>query len=222
MAKAVKEKKTPEEISRISRSSVSRSKESERKIANLMTEWSGVQFRRRRVEGKDVGTIALNSVADVIPIVGDFNFAIEVKIEKKFSLVALMKTTKTCTFTSWWLQVNHDCSLMTASRQRQTLPMLFFRHGVNFNWLALSVEGFESIEFRGRVATMTTAIYSSFGVVSGNVSHSPKNKVIVSMQLPDVVFMRCDDFFASAVPSSVFNGGVPQCPAATAIRQNSE
>ena len=42
-------KPSREEMSRIGRSNVRRSKSHERRVAHLLTEWAGVDFRRRRV-----------------------------------------------------------------------------------------------------------------------------------------------------------------------------
>ncbi len=67
-----KVERTKEEIlaqqSKIGKSNVRRSKGHERQVAHYLTDWSGQEFRRRRVEGRDVTVIERESTADVIPV----------------------------------------------------------------------------------------------------------------------------------------------------------
>ena len=72
-------KLTFDEMSRIGKSNVARSKSHERRVAKLLQDWSNVEFRRRRVEGRDSTVIERESTADVIPVKGEILFSIEAK-----------------------------------------------------------------------------------------------------------------------------------------------
>ena len=61
-------------FSRIGRSNVKTAKVHERRVAHLLADWSGVPFRRRRVEGRGNAVRIVELVADVIACAGDFHF----------------------------------------------------------------------------------------------------------------------------------------------------
>lgn len=137
---------TPEQLAKFSKtgkSNVRSSKEHERRVANLLTEWAGVQFRRRRVEGKDVGTLALELVGDIIPIHGQYRFSVECKKGKGFSLDALFANPAACLFTEWWHQACYDAQLLRADLKRNVHPMMFFKPHPNWDWVALSAHALE-------------------------------------------------------------------------------
>lgn len=190
------------DASRIAKSNVNRSKSHERLIALWLTEWTGIQFRRRRVTGRDTNTRMLEMTADVIPLEGNFIFSVEAKCGKGFSLDALMGEPHKCLFTAWWHQTCYDASLATQDMGRTIYPMLFFRPGNNQNWVAVSSkimdivkhDYFPNISYNG---------YSNIGEVAGDVSHT-KNKKIVKLNLDDVVMARWKDFSAKVDSRSVF------------------
>ena len=68
-----------EKMRAVGKSNVRRGKTYERRVSNLLTEWSGEEFRRRRVEGRDSNVIDRESTADVIPASKKIIFSIEVK-----------------------------------------------------------------------------------------------------------------------------------------------
>jgi len=76
--------------SKIGKSNVRKGKTYERRVASLLGEFTGVQFRRRRVEGRDLSVVERESTADVIPVTGDIKFSIEAKSGKGFSFDAIL------------------------------------------------------------------------------------------------------------------------------------
>lgn len=211
--------------SRIGRSNVSRSKAHERRIAHLLTDWSGVPFRRRRVEGRDTAVRVVELVADVIPCVGDFHFSIEAKCGRDFSLDGLMATPLVSCFTGWWHQACYDAQLVSGDLGRTVLPMMFFKPHPNWDWVAFSASAINLLcpklsshsDPDGAPANVVPGgagklwfphlLFDAFawlGEISGNVSHSKKHKKLVKLQLDAVVICRWRDFATSVMPESAF------------------
>ena len=53
--------------SQVGKSNVATAKCHERRVAKLLTEWSGREFRRRRVEGRESDTVLRDLTGDVVP-----------------------------------------------------------------------------------------------------------------------------------------------------------
>lgn len=197
--------------SEVGRSNVNRSKAHERQVANCLAAWSGVIFRRRRAEGRGAAVVEVEGAADVIAVGSDFHFSVEAKCGKGFSLDAMMAHIDKALFTSWWHQATYDADIMTASRERRIFPMLFFRPFVNANWVAIPVSATPLLRpsSGGAVSPLwfphlVFGGYSGAGPIAGDVSHSPKHKKIVEVQLDDVVMCRWADFAANVEPRSAF------------------
>lgn len=196
--------------SAIGKSNVRRSKTHERRIAKLLTEWSGVQFRRRRVEGRDSAVRVVELVADVIPCEGDFHFSIEAKCGKKFSLDALMANPTKCLFTDWWHQACYDAQLISGDLNRIIYPLMFFKPHPNWDWVAFSSYSLRVIKQVGRLDAELTFPHLSFdafsfiGPIEGDVSHSKKNEKLVKIDLDPVIICRWYDFANNIDPVSTF------------------
>jgi len=200
------------EQSRIGKSNVNRSKNHERLVAKFLTEWSGVEFRRRRVTGRDTATRMVEATADVIPINGDFLFSIEAKCGKRFSFDSLLSGIHTCVFSDWWHQTSYDSQLGTADRGYNIYPMLFFRPSPQSNWVAFSINAIPILRSKNLNKATSNVLwfphlifygYSCAGLIDGDVSHTRKPK-IVKLLLDDVVFCRWKDFADNVDPISVF------------------
>ncbi len=185
--------------SKIGKSNVRKGKTYERRVANLLTEYTGELFRRRRVEGRDVSTIERESTADVISVSKDINFSIEVKSGKGFSLDALLANPEKCLFTTWWHQATYDAVLVSKAFNRDISPLLFFKGSGTTDWLAIPTY----ILGDSKVAKLDY-VYTK-NPIKMNVSHTDKksNEVIVELNLPSVSFIRWHDF-ASAVSPKIF------------------
>lgn len=221
MAKEPKVKKTKEEISKICSSSVKTSKVHERRVANLLTEWSGVPFRRRRIQGREGALRMAELAADVIPTAGDFDMSVECKKGKDFSLEALMANQKTSKFSKWWLQCCYDAQLVSQDQGRTVYPFMFFKPEPAFDWVAFSAnmalrpkDGLvlrpqveEAVRRGDRVWWFPHLLFDEFaycGPVEGDISHSAKHPKMVSIDLDPVVICRWREFERSVDPKSTF------------------
>lgn len=204
-----------QKFSKIGKSNVATAKAHERRVAKLLTEWSGAPFRRRRVEGRGDDVNVVEGVADVISASGHIYFAIEAKKGEGFSLDALMADPVSAKFTSWWHQASYDAKILSDRVGQPRYPMLFFKPHPNWDWVAVpqycfAIQPqllrprsgpsrtdiwFPHIEFRG---------YRMCGPISKNVSQSKKNPVMVPLQLDDVYICRWSDFADQVQPLSIF------------------
>lgn len=214
------DKPTPEEIrarqSKTGRSNVNRAKSHERKVASLLTEWTGSEFRRRRVEGRDSTVIERESTADVISVKDEINFSIEAKCGAMPSFDALLANPNGTIFSEWWHQTCFDVSLLTKVFKRTFYPMMFFRPSLNANWIAISEYAFSRKvlkpikdigDDRGIwFPHFSFDEYKHSGPVSYNVIRT-KNKAnykFVPIELDPIIFCRWSDFAANVDPKSFF------------------
>ncbi len=217
---------TKEEQSRIGKSNVRSAKVHERRIAELLTEWSGKLFRRRRVEGRGLDVRVVEGVSDVIPVEGDIYFAIEAKKGKDFSLDALLASPHTNKFTKWWHQATFDAQLLTEKSGVKRYPFLMFKPVPAWDWIAVPQAAFQFLRPKYDPNTTDSKSYSRFeaaiaeqtiwfqhiaydeywyiGPVTADVSHSKKNPVLVALELPPLYFCRWRDFAANVDPASFF------------------
>ena len=214
-------KKKPDR-SRIGKSNVRKGKTLERRVAHLLTDWTGVEFRRRRVEGRDATVVERESTADVIPVKGMVHCSIEAKSGHGFSLDALLSSHETTIFTSWWHQATYDCTILETVFKRLFFPMLFFKPHANFDWVAVDQRLFlynilkpsvlaaanyaKSLEVNQPIwfPSISYGYYHIAPKISLNVSHSKNNKVFESLQLPSLYFCRWKDFASNIDPTSFF------------------
>lgn len=202
------------DFSKIGKSNVRRSKGHERKIAKLLQEFTGVEFRRRRVEGRDATTIERESTSDVISVRGTPKFTIEAKCGKGFSFDGLLANTKANIFTEWWHQANYDAKLLSehfeSTTKQRFYPMIFFKPQINTDWIAIPIDVI-ALE----VVHMVEGASLPYYTFNGYSFHNPiglnvvrtKNKNnyrIIDLELPNVAFCRWKDFIGSIVPSSFF------------------
>jgi hypothetical protein len=209
--------------SKIGKSNVRSAKVHERRIAKLLSEWSGRKFRRRRVEGRGDDVKVVEGVADVIPVEGDIIFAVEAKKGKDFSIDGLMSNPAGARFTEWWHQASYDAELLTKKTNVQRYPMLFFKPHPNWDWVAVPFQVFQQNILRSKdiepaeyeIRRKCSEVwfphvhfdaYCWMGPISHNTSRSKQKdkKVMVSLQLSPVVFCRWRDFAAFVDPESIF------------------
>lgn len=196
------EKKTR---SQVGRSNVRKGKTYERRIANLLTEYTGHEFRRRRVEGRDLNVIERESTADVIPVKADIIFSIEAKSGKGFSFDALLGNPKKNIFTAWWHQASYDAQLLTKAFDRTIYPLLFFKYSTTQDWVAIPTE--VEIKLKDEITQVPCVVYEYIDrQVKMNVSQTSNRKNYVEIELPlhDVRFIRWKDFSECVDPTTLF------------------
>lgn len=211
-----------EKRSKIGKSNVRRSKTHERRIAKLLTTYTNVEFRRRRVEGRDVTVVERESTADVIPVKGEIIFSIEAKCGECTSFDGLLKDPKINKFTKWWHQCVYDAMILTDVLKRQIYPLLFFKPAPSFDWIAIdkrvidngiirpsdlaiddhrrAIERGDKIWFNALQLDM----YDRLGPIEHDVSHSKRNAVLKAIELPSLYMIRWRDFELNVDPKSIF------------------
>lgn len=210
------------DFSKIGRSNVRRSKAHERRVAALLTEWSGMKFRRRRVEGRGDDVRVVELTGDVIPVTGKFLFSVEAKCEKGFSFDALLTNPRLSLFTTWLHQAFYDANDLSTIIRSKASPLLFFKPNPSHDWVAFSTSALsflcpkEDAAYHSKELSCETCqqkkawfphllfdTFSQLGPISGNISHS-KNKHIVDIQFDPVIICRWKDFAANVNPKSAF------------------
>jgi hypothetical protein len=211
---------TKRTYSEIGKSNVRRSKAHERRVAKLLTKWSGSEFRRRRVEGREESTIARESTSDVISVNRIFKFSVEAKCGKDFSFDALLASPQTARFTEWWFQTSYDAGLLTTyltktDKSATIMPMLFFKPEPSFDWVAFPIAAFGFLRIQNedikpnirlwQLQHLNALLYYYHEPIKGNTSHSKKNPVYVEKELPPVAICRWRDFETKIDPSTCFH-----------------
>lgn len=193
--------------SQVGKSNVRKGKTYERRVAQILTDFTKVQFRRRRVEGRDLSVIERESTADVIPVSGNILFSIEAKSGKGFSFDSLLGNPEKCLFSVWWHQATYDATLLTDVLKREIYPMLFFKVSTTQDWLAIPSKCIGGNPGISTISQMPQLEYKYIvDSVKMNVSHTrnKKNFVEITLNLPDVSFVRWKDFSNFVNPQSLF------------------
>jgi len=208
-------------FSKIGKSNVSTAKAHERRVKKLLSEWSGKEFRRRRVEGRGDDVSVVEGVADVIPVEGEIIFAIEAKKEKGFSFDSLLgNTAGNQKFTKWWHQTCYDAHLLTTKTGKDKFPLLFFKPNPSWDWIAVDQKPFLDGTIKPKPGItlpdnwdqskdiwfphLAFNAFSFCGEVTKNIAHSSKNKVMHSMNLSPCYICRWKDFGAYVDADSIF------------------
>jgi len=215
MAELTEEQK--KKFSKTGKSNVRTAKAHERRVAKLLKEWTGKEFRRRRVEGRGDDVKVVEGVGDVIPVEGDTIFAIEAKKGQGFSLDGLMSSPKTAKFTEWWHQVTYDAIILSEKIEQIRYPLLFFKPHPNFDWIAFPQCLIETWYPVNKFDITTSPVpgtlpfphilvncYDRCGEIELDVSHSKKNPVMVSLALLEPCLCRWRDFAANIDPKTIF------------------
>lgn len=204
-------KKRKETYSKTGKRNVATSKSHERRCKKLLTDWSGVEFRRRRVEGRGDDVAVVEGVADIIPTEGEVIFAIESKKGEKFSLNNLFENPKNAKFTEWWHQVNYDAQLLSEKEGAKRWPLLFFKPHPNWDWVALPTVMFSECFIIPKNSTklldkcwwphLSFDNYRHLGPISHKISTSGKK---MALELEPCVMCRWHDFADHVDPTSIF------------------
>jgi len=204
--------------SQIGKSNVSTAKCHERRVAKLLTDWSGRAFRRRRVEGRESDTVLRDLTGDVVP--ADANnkcrFNIEAKKGKGFSFNSILENFSTCKFTSWLHQTVYDADLSSKASGLLIQPLLFFKPHPNYDWVAFDINALNFLKFAATPAIAALPFphllfdhYRHCGSLTFNISHTKNkdNRVMVPLQLPACFICNWTDFAKNVIPDSFFFGG---------------
>lgn len=130
--------------SKIGRKSKRKGRKYESRVAHLLTEFTGVNFRRVPASGgfnKTGGVVVAQHVfsGDVICDDHRFLFSVEAKNRKDMSLTALLKSPTTAMFTKCWDQCLED------AKTNNCKPMMFFKPNMSDDWVCLREQEIDSV-----------------------------------------------------------------------------
>jgi hypothetical protein len=203
--------------SEIGKSNVATAKSHERRVAKLLTEWSGREFRRRRVEGRESDTVLRDLTGDVVPADAQnrCRFNLEAKKGKGFSLTSIISGCSTCKFSEWYHQSTYDAQLVSKALGLDIKPMVFFKPNPNLDWIAFDWTAMDFLRFKDDMSRgcarpwfphLLFEHYRDCGPISFNISHTKnrKNRVIVPLQLAPCFICSWNDFADNINPDSFF------------------
>jgi Holliday junction resolvase len=157
----------------------------ERRCVQLLSEFTGVPFRRipssgafNKFGGAKVAEYVFSG--DVISDNKDFIFSVEAKSQKVFSFVAMLKNPKTSAFTEWWKQCVGDAG--SVSR----LPMLMFKPDSQEDFVALNDAGVNALGIPGSAPHFSIEIYSD--IINLSAPKIFKWKTIIESTKPEKMF----------------------------------
>ena len=130
--------------SAVGRRSKRKGKTYERRTAKLLSEATGVGFRKTPGSGgfnKQGGVQIRDEMfcGDVICDQPDFAFCVESKNRKTFSFTGILKNPDTAAFTSWWYQCCQDAG------EVGLLPILFFKPDNQADFIAVDKRGMDQL-----------------------------------------------------------------------------
>ena len=204
--------------SQVGKSNVSTAKNHERRVAKLLTEWSGREFRRRRVEGRESDTVLRDLTGDVVPAdtKNRCRFNLEAKKGKGFSLTSILGGYTTCKFSEWLHQSTYDANLVSKALGLDIKPMVFFKPNPNLDWVAFDISALEFLRPKESniphnrlwFPHLYFDYYACCGPISFNISHTKnrKNRVMVPLQLAPCFICSWNDFATNVNPDSFFFG----------------
>lgn len=111
--------------SKVGKKSKSKGSAFERKVAEMLTKYTGVNFRKTPSSGgwnkQGVEVAGRVFCGDVICDQADFRFSVEAKNRKAFDILHLVRNPETDPFTEWWFQTTRD------AKSNDLLPIMFIR-----------------------------------------------------------------------------------------------
>lgn len=191
------------DMSKVGRSNVRKSKNHERRVKKLLTDWSNIEFRRRLVEGRSTDIILVDGTADIISVGKSCKFSIEAKSGSGFSLNAVFTSPQTSKFTEWWFQTCYDAHLISKALNKAIYPFLFFKPHPQHDWVAFDVEAYDSLKFSKTIRTTDLRWFSELPEVTMNVSRTA-NKKLYTMKLKSPAITTWSNFAESVLPDSFF------------------
>ena len=190
------------DYSRLGRLSKQKGKRGERRVATLLTEFTGKNFRKVPGSGgfNKQGIIVAERCFSGDIICDDLNFIFSVESKNRpndFSIAQILAVPEKAPFTHWWYQTISDAD------QVRLFPMLFFKASqsstktVGSEHIAITSEAFEAMGCPDEMPRLTLDIYSQVSslVVEGN-------SVSVTLPMPIIVNWRI--FIKHTDPTKMF------------------
>jgi hypothetical protein len=189
--------------SAIGKKSKAKGKRYERHIAKILTDFTGVNFRKIPGSGgfnKTGGVVVADHAfsGDVICDDPGFLYSIEAKNRKNYTLTSLIKSPPTAPFTEGWYQCLED------AKRTSRKPIMFFKPNHNDDWLCFRESDFLELG-------LDKANHFVFNVYRGRIlririrKKGSKERVEVNTTLPDPFVVDWNEFKKHISPESLFN-----------------
>jgi len=180
--------------SKIGKRSKAKGKRYESRAAKLLTDFTGVNFRKTPGSGgwnKAGGVKVADYVfcGDIICDNKHFVFSVEAKSRKSFSFVAILKNPEIAAFTGWWKQCIEDAVSI------HKLPFMMFKPDYQEDFVALTEEGESALGIPNNTPRFTLDVYDDVP--------TPKIfrwKTLISSVNPEFMFQRDKKWHVAARP----------------------
>lgn len=180
-------------------------KSMENRCAKLWTKWTGIDFRRRKVEGHDKNTVSIDGVGDIICAdpTKSCKFTIESKNRKGFSFLNTPFSIKS-PFWDWFAQSACDANIKEHYSNIEFFPFLHFKNGNIGNMVAFYKSDYEKLDILEYVTGYE--IRSNF--LEKIIRRAKVSSKIVEYHVSTdgIIISTWDNFTKSVDPKSVFHG----------------
>lgn len=198
----------PVDRSKLGKSSKSKGKTFERRVASLLISFTGVNFRRTPCSGgmnKFGGVVVAEHIfsGDVLCDSPDFDFSVEAKNRQDISLTAVLRNPSTASFTKYW----HQCVADALTNNRR--PMLFFKNARE-DWVVVTKQDAEYLNALAG-SHIVLNVYQQPVLLSIIDRDSSGKKLEIKpteVTLPTPVMFHWAEFARIVDPKNLFNGGV--------------
>lgn len=179
-------------------------KSMENKCAKMWSAWTGINFRRRKIEGHDTNTVSLDGTGDVICVDTSVSckFTIESKNRKDFSFISTPFSVKS-PFWSWFAQSACDARIKQHYTKVEYFPFLHFKPGSIGNFIALYKKDFETLNPRKKLVGYE--INSNFADDIIRTAKLSDGMVDFKISTGGVLISTWDNFIDAVDPLSVFH-----------------
>jgi hypothetical protein len=186
---------------KVGRKAKRKGKTYERRCAKLLTEWTGVNFRKTPGSGgfnKQGGVVIREELfcGDLICDRSDFKFCVEAKNRQEFNFNAILKNPNTAAFTKWWWQCNDDAARMSL------MPILFFKPNNVDDFIALDFSALSMFGYTGRRFMLDC--YGSPVTFTMTTKDKKKETITAKLSIPFIINWK--EFAAEVDPSIAFRG----------------
>ena len=189
------------DYSAIGKRSKRKGKTYERRTAKLLTEFTGVGFRKTPSSGgfNRFGGVSIREelfCGDVISDSHDFRFCVEAKNREEFTFEGILKNPNTAPFTLWWYQCCDDAKRVGLK------PILFFKPDNQADFIAVNALDFK--DGLKKVKRLSLNVYD--GSLLTLKIRDGKSIDLVETTLVDPCIINWKDFVKAYGPEVMFNG----------------
>lgn len=197
------------DASEVGRRSKRRGKTYERRVSDILTEFTKVGFRRVPNSGgwNKAGGVKIREelfCGDVICDRPDFRFCVEAKNRESFTFESILKNPATAPFTSWWYQCLQDAKSVGLA------PMMFFKPDHQADCAVFDATDWLNFDFNTIPPHFMINAYHFPIPITLKITHRKgRTKEVEQVEiasLPTPVIVDWKAFTATCNPSQMFRG----------------